>query len=69
MKQANWEKNYFMYCRYSTTGVLLLTFRKTVKVNTKTLAWIFVSFHWQTSLQDHTRVAKFTKAVIKGRSK
>lgn len=54
---------------YHSTGHMALTFRKTVRVIvTKTSAWFFISFLRQTTLRDHTRVASFTKTVIKEES-
>lgn len=48
---------------------MALTFRKTVRVIvTKTSAWFFISYLRQTTLRDHTRVASFTKTVIKEES-
>lgn len=54
---------------YHSTGHMALTFRKTVRVIvTKKSAWFFISFLRQTTLRDHTRVASFTKTVVKEES-
>lgn len=68
MRQSR-KYNSELMIRYHSTGHMALTFRKTVRVIvTKTSAWFFISYLRQTTLRDHTRVASFTKKVIKEES-